>query len=90
MAFCLFYGSVIHEVNHWVGETMMMKYIKWLGKNVTILYVIQWIIIGNIATEIYKTVSNPFYLAYWFIAILITASALSFLILKVKQQQPKL
>lgn len=37
------------------GMNKIMLYIKWLGKNVTTAYVIQWIIIGNAATFIYRT-----------------------------------
>lgn len=37
------------------GRNIIMLYIKWLGKNVTAAYVIQWIVIGNIATFIYRT-----------------------------------
>lgn len=49
--------------NHFLG------YIEWLGKNVTAAYVIQWLLIGNIATALYKTQSLMM-LILWFICIL--------------------
>lgn len=82
IAFALFYSLFIHEVNSWLGETWLFKYIKWLGKHVTLVYFIQWILIGNIATEIYKTISNPICIAYWFIGITIISSGITYLLLK--------
>ncbi len=82
--FSLFYALLIHELNNRVGENVAFKYLKWLGKHVTMIYVIQWIIIGNIATEIYKTVSSPVYLAIWFLGIVFVTSGLTYLVLKLK------
>ena len=65
-----------------MGETLFFKYFKWLGKHVTLIYVIQWLLIGNIATEIYKTVSNPIYIAGWFLIITVSSSSLTYLVLK--------
>lgn len=82
--FCLFYALLVHELNTHIGESIVFKYLKWLGKNVTLVYVIQWIIIGNIATEIYKTVSNPFYLLYCFLVITIITNVLAYFLIKFK------
>lgn len=30
-------------------------FLRWMGKNITVFYIIQWLILGNIATEIYQT-----------------------------------
>jgi len=84
IAFCAGYGMLIHEITQRIRENIIVNYIKWLGKHVTLIYVIQWIIIGNLATEIYKTVSNPVYLIGCFIGIVILSNALAFLILKLK------
>jgi len=40
----------------------------WLGKNITVFYIIQWLIIGNIATAIYQTQSIDTYI-FWFAGI---------------------
>ena len=54
------------------------NYIEWMGKNVTAYYVIQWLIIGNIATGLYKT-QNSIQIIIWFLAIVIATSLLTFL-----------
>lgn len=41
------------------------NFLKWLGKNITLFYIIQWLIIGNISTTIYQTQSIGSYW-YWF------------------------
>ncbi len=38
-------------------DSKFLIVIRWTGKNVTLIYVIQWLIIGNLATEIYRTQS---------------------------------
>ncbi len=59
---------LIHLTLKVIGENVLSKYIQWFGKNVTAAYVIQWFIIGNIATEIYKT-QNYLNIILWFAAI---------------------
>jgi uncharacterized membrane protein len=80
--FVAFYALCLNELNTFMGNTMVMRYIKWLGRNVTLIYVIQWILIGNTATEIYKTVFSPLSLVGWFIAVLLISSGMAFAILK--------
>ena len=63
---------------------VMIRYLKWLGKNVTLLYVMQWILIGNMATNIYKTISSPVYLTVSFIGILFLSSCLAYFFLQLK------
>lgn len=84
--FLFFYSFFINELNKLFGGAVLLKYLKWLGKNVTVIYIIQWIIIGNIATEIYKTVSLPLYLLFCFLAILFISSCLGYLAIRLKQQ----
>lgn len=43
--------------------------LQWLGRNVTSVYVFQWLLIGNLATAIYQT-QYPIQLLFWFIAVL--------------------
>ncbi len=38
-------------------ENLFVKYLSWLGRNVTIVYFLQWIIIGNIGTYLYKSLT---------------------------------
>ena len=60
---------------------IVQGYICWLGENVTLVYIIQWIIIGNIATSIFKT-QTLLQSIIWFIAIMIVTSLLTWLIRK--------
>ena len=65
------------------SSNFVTKFIEWIGKNVTVIYVIQWLIIGNIATGLYKT-QDGFQLVLWFFAIVISTSFLTLLYTKVK------
>jgi uncharacterized membrane protein len=82
--FLAFYSLLINEINKLIGGSFLFKYFKWLGENVSLIYVIQWIIIGNLATSIYKTISNPLNLLFYFMGILILSSSIGYLILKIK------
>lgn len=46
-------------------NTTIGNFLKWLGKNITLFYVIQWLIIGNISSSIYQTQNMASYW-YWF------------------------
>lgn len=75
LVFLSFYSLFMNEINHFAGRFILFRYLKWLGENVTFIYIIQWIIIGNTATEIYKTVSSPLCLVIYFVAVLLIASS---------------
>jgi hypothetical protein len=55
------------------------RFLMWLGKNITLFYIIQWLIIGNVATSIYQTQDISTYL-YWFAGIFPVSILLTFLI----------
>lgn len=84
--FLLFYSFFINELNNAFSGAFLFKYLKWLGRNVTLIYIVQWVIIGNIATEIYKTISVPLYLLFCFLAIVFISSCLSYSLIWLKQQ----
>jgi uncharacterized membrane protein len=84
IVFITFYSIFIDEVGNKFGNSFIMKYVKWLGENVTIIYVIQWILIGNFATEIYKTVSQPMHLFYYYLAAMVLSSICAYLFLKLR------
>jgi uncharacterized membrane protein len=54
-----------------------------IGKNVTLIYVIQWLIIGNIATAVYRNQRISSYV-YWFAGIFTLSVLLTFLIEKIR------
>ena len=64
-------------------ETMLTDFFMWLGKNITLLYVIQWLIIGNIATAIYQTQPLKYY-PFWFAGIFSITLLLTWLLSKTK------
>lgn len=85
ISFLFFYSFFINEIDKIFGSGILFLYLKWLGKNITIVYIIQWIIIGNIATEIYKTVSNPLHLLLWFASVLFISSGICYSWIKIKE-----
>lgn len=64
-------------------DTFVGNFFCWIGKNITLFYVIQWLIIGNISTAVYQTQSIAQY-GYWFSGIFATSVAITFLFEKVK------
>ena len=59
------------------GDNRVLKYLEWTGREVTTMYVFQWLIIGNLATSIYKT-QYPIWLIFWFAGILALSSILTY------------
>jgi len=55
------------------------NFFMWLGKNITLFYVIQWLIIGNISTAIYQTQSINSYV-FWFAGIFSVTVLLTWLL----------
>jgi len=62
-------------------NTTICNFLKWLGKNITLFYVIQWLIIGNISTSIYQTQSIDRFV-FWFAGIFSITVLLTWLIEK--------
>lgn len=56
----------------------LQKSVAWMGRNVTAMYVFQWLIIGNLATNWFKT-QYPLQLFVWFVVVLFVASVLTLL-----------
>lgn len=64
---------------HKFPNTLMDVFLQWLGKNITLFYVIQWLIIGNIATAIYQTQSLNTYI-FWYVGIFSSTVLLTWLL----------
>jgi len=73
LLFMIAYLVLIRLIDIFSGDQRVIRLIKWMGQKVTVLYVIQWLIVGNIATMIYKT-QNLFQFVGWF--ALVTAATL--------------
>ena len=82
ISFLIFYAIIIELVSNQT-ESKLNKWVAWLGVNVTAAYVVQWLFIGNIATEIYRT-QGIIQLVFWFLASIIVTAAGVFLWNKIK------
>jgi hypothetical protein len=60
----------------------------WLGKNITLFYIIQWLIIGNIATAIYQTQTLKSY-PFWFAGIFSMTVLITWLVKRLEQKRIK-
>jgi uncharacterized membrane protein len=61
--------------NYWGTNSLVGKYLQWTGKSVTAFYFIQWLLIGNLATALYKTQQLSI-LPVWYIGIVMSTSLL--------------
>ena len=81
---------VLFFVMRWLAPYFQLaiagRYLRFLGKNVTAVYVVQWLIIGNIATAIYRSMPLLGGVAS-FVGVLALTSLLVYLLKKYKQQQ---
>jgi len=66
----------------------VIVFLRWLGKNITAFYIIQWLIIGNIATAIYQTQQLSKY-AYWFAPIFMATVGVTWMYEKKSTNQLK-
>ncbi len=74
---------ILFQLNKLAKNSLFFKYLKFIGKNVTIVYVFQWLIIGNIGTSLYKT-QNIWEWSFWFFITVLTSSILTYLWIKYK------
>lgn len=72
--FLIFITAIASKIEVTLSNTFLLKKLKWLGKNVTVIYIGQWIIIGNIGTEIYQTIDSPLILVCSYICVLASSS----------------
>ncbi|MCK5839673.1 MAG: DUF1624 domain-containing protein [Bacteroidales bacterium] len=73
--FVSFWAIVLSFIEENGGRSKVVTYFKWVGKTVTTHYVFQWLIIGNIATAIYKTQGLGQY-SLWFIGTVVATGLL--------------
>lgn len=79
MIIWIFFGKF---VINFAADSRIIIYMRWLGENVTVVYVIQWLIIGNLAFVFYRS-QYPIQLLLSFITVLILSSFLGYLYLKI-------
>ena len=81
--FMISYLVVIKLIDASHGNRWIFSWIKWMGKEVTLIYIIQWIIIGNLATKFYRSL-DLFYVSFWLLAITSVTILTGFLLIKAK------
>ncbi|PKP53505.1 MAG: hypothetical protein CVT92_04210 [Bacteroidetes bacterium HGW-Bacteroidetes-1] len=85
LAFVVFFTLAIRMFLVENKNLFLNNWLQWIGKNVTSFYVFQWLLIGNIATAIYR--SQYFVqLLFWFIFITAASSLMVWLWNKVKSK----
>ena len=72
--FMVFWLISCQALTGWFGSAQPILWMRWVGKNVTAFYVVQWLIIGNIATEFYQR-EKLIHCVLWAVCV-ITASSL--------------
>lgn len=87
--FILVWTYLLYLLNKQAKNTLFFIYLQFLGKNVTVIYVIQWLLIGNIATAIYKTQDTGAWI-FWFLNISIISSVLTYLWTKYRTKKSNL
>jgi hypothetical protein len=88
--FILGYSLFIKRINQVFGNTKVFLLLKWMGKHLTIIYIIQWIIIGNLTTVLYKTIDSTFLLAIYTLVIWVITLALAFLYIQIKSNHQQI
>jgi hypothetical protein len=76
-AFLLLFTMGLAALKKLAGKNAAINFLCWAGKNVTAFYVVQWLLIGNIATALYRTQAG-WTLPLWFIGVVGASSLLIF------------
>ncbi len=76
--FMIFWAIGLKWISKCCSLPPLDNFLQWTGRNVTAFYVFQWLLIGNIATGIFKTQAG-WILPVWFIVILAFSSLLVYL-----------
>ncbi len=84
IGFMLIYILIINYLTKLFCNSIIVDFLSWCGKNVTVIYIIQWVIIGNIATAIYRT-QNLLYSELWFVGIVLISCLFTIIFLKMEK-----
>jgi uncharacterized membrane protein len=71
--FMVFWLIACHALSSKFGAAQPIIWMRWVGQNVTAFYVVQWLIIGNIATAIYQR-EKLIHCALWTICVITVSS----------------
>ncbi|HRY31456.1 MAG TPA: acyltransferase family protein [Bacteroidales bacterium] len=76
LLFLCCYTLLISKMNRLNFLRPLHLYLGWLGRNVTSVYVFQWLLIGNLATLVYKSQPAWTFLP-WFVVITVVVTGLT-------------
>ncbi len=82
LLFMISYLLIILRVESEYNEHWLSRFVKWLGAKVTVLYIIQWLIIGNIASVLYRS-QHLFLVIAWFPIVVLASSLATILLQKI-------
>jgi len=88
LAFLTLWLVLSSYLSAFLENTTAIRYLRWAGKEVTAFYIVQWLIIGNIATAIYKT-QNLTELIFWFLGISALTSLIVLAYTKIRSHREK-
>ncbi len=78
IAFTAGYALLISRLSQHASESPFLEYFAVIGKNVTLAYVVQWVIIGNTGTSVFRSLDlSQAYVAM--IAVIIVTSAVVYM-----------
>lgn len=83
------YLTLVNYLEKQQGGSGGVKMIRWIGENVTLIYVIQWLIIGNLATMFYQSL-NVFEMLFWYVGITVVTALLGWGYLRIRKTFPGL
>ncbi|HPN37484.1 MAG TPA: heparan-alpha-glucosaminide N-acetyltransferase domain-containing protein [Melioribacteraceae bacterium] len=78
------YWLLLKQINYYLNTFIILRFIRYLGKNVTLIYIIQWIIIGNLSTELYGKLNIIYTFGLFLLVTAITSVAVYYLENKIK------
>jgi hypothetical protein len=90
IGFMAVYALLLQWLETIAGKTLVLRGLAWMGKQVTTIYIVQWIIIGNLSTEIYRSIENPVILVFSFLCVLSFACMVAFLWEKIREKHQQL
>ena len=76
LAFLILWTRMHIFAERYLGGSCVLRWLKWIGRNVTTIYVFQWLLIGNLATALYKTQTLSQCLL-WLVGMLLSCSLLT-------------
>ena len=83
LLFLLSYLVVVKLIEINCGENRILGFVKWIGQKVTMLYIIQWLIIGNLATWLFHS-QGLFQFIGWFFLVTIATILTGLLVDKIR------